>query len=119
MMAGFAALARDRTRDHFYGEHGEGVRASRMIHDGRYKLIYYPVGSRGQLFDLDNDPRELHDLGDSEGHRTVRDKLIEILQSELYGADQDWLSNGRLVGLPHQLYTPRPDRALANQRGIH
>jgi arylsulfatase A-like enzyme len=33
-----------------------------MIHDGRYKLIYYPCGNLTQLFDIDSDPREEHDL---------------------------------------------------------
>ena len=46
-------------RDWFYGEVGEDNHATRMIHDGLYKLIYYPVGNCRQLFDLQSDPDEL------------------------------------------------------------
>lgn len=113
------SMVGDRPRAHFYGERGEGVRAGRMIHDGRYKLIYYPVGNRMQLFDLAEDPRELHDLGTSPDHAGTRDRLVELLRSELYGADEDWVSDGKLVGLPDQPYVPHADRGLANQRGLH
>jgi arylsulfatase len=109
----------ERTREHLYGECGEGAHAGRMIHDGRHKLVYYPVGNRVQLFDVVDDPRELHDLGKSPEHAPVRERLVRLLRAELYDADLDWLSDGRLAGMPDQPYLPRPDRGLANQRGIH
>ena len=43
-----------------------------MLHDGRYKLIYYPVGNRVQLFDLETDPEEFTDLSESESHVDIR-----------------------------------------------
>ena len=46
------SLLRTDQRDLLYGEHWEDERASRMVRDARYKLIYYPVGNRFQLFDL-------------------------------------------------------------------
>ncbi|MBI83582.1 MAG: hypothetical protein CMJ81_10325 [Planctomycetaceae bacterium] len=38
-----------------------------MFHDGRYKLIYYPVGNVRQLFDIAEDPREQRDLSSMPG----------------------------------------------------
>jgi len=111
------SLASDRHRDYLYGEHYEGDTATRMVHDGRHKLIYYPVGHRSQLFDLQNDPAELHNLADQSGYADVLEKLTALLVQNLYGSDEAWLKNGHLAGLPDKPFSPRPDRGLAGQRG--
>ena len=69
----------DRKRDYIYGEHWENETASRMIRDEQYKLIYYPLGNHFQLFDLDNDPDELHDLANDPSLASVRDRLTGLL----------------------------------------
>jgi len=51
-----------------------GVPTSRMIRSGRWKLIHYD-GMRPQLFDLESDPNEFTDLGESAGHAEIRQKL--------------------------------------------
>jgi arylsulfatase A-like enzyme len=107
-------------RSHLYGECNEGEMAARMIHDGRHKLLYYPAGNRTQLFDLAEDPDELHDLADSPAHADVRERLTETLIGELYGSDTDWLQGERLVGLPQgALQDSGANRGLALQRGTH
>ncbi len=107
-------------RNHLYGECNEGAMASRMIHDGRYKLIYYPAGNHRQLFDLEKDPRELHDLSNSSGHQPTVERLASLLANELYGSDRDWLNDGGdLVGLPDEECPPAGNRGLALQRGVH
>lgn len=54
------------------------------IRTDRWKYVYFK-GFRPQLFDLDADPLEFRDLGDSIGHQRVRDemqaKLLERLTS--------------------------------------
>ena len=50
-----------------------------MVRSGRWKYVYY-VGDRPQLFDLIADPNELHDLGLSSEHETVRADLERILR---------------------------------------
>jgi arylsulfatase A-like enzyme len=52
------SMVSEGPRPYLYGECGNGPAATRMLHDGRHKLIYYPVGNRTQLFDLDDDPKE-------------------------------------------------------------
>jgi len=113
------SLVGEEKRPIFYGEFAEGSGATRMIHDGRYKLIYYPVGNQSQLFDIENDPAELRDLAASPDHAEVRNRLLDELVQRLYGSDTEWLSDGKLVGLPAQRYVRRADRGLANQRGLH
>lgn len=113
------SMVADNPREYLYGECNEGATASRMIHDGRFKLIYFAAGNRVQLFDLENDPGELTNLADSRDHRPKREELLSKLVGELYGSDRDWLQNGELVGLPEPEYQPQPNRGLSLQRGVH
>jgi arylsulfatase A-like enzyme len=107
-------------RPHLYGECNEGAMSARMIHDGRFKLLYYPAGNVRQLFDLQNDPGELRDLSQSSEHATDFERLTALLCEELYGSDQDWLDeDSTLVGLPDQACPPLSNRGLALQRGVH
>jgi len=63
---------------------GTGPSDSRayMIRTERWKYIHYR-GFRPQLFDLENDPDEFDDLGDSAGHEPVRKELQEMLLDRL------------------------------------
>jgi arylsulfatase A-like enzyme len=51
-----------------------GVPATRMIRSGRWKLIHYD-GIRPQLFDIESDPQEFNDLGESPPHAGIRSRL--------------------------------------------
>ena len=113
------SMVGEQKRDWFYGEVGEDNHATRMIHDGRYKLIYYPVGNCRQLFDLQNDPNELIDRSDSPEHAAILTRLTDLLLSQLYGGDEAWAENGQLVGLPDRDFSPGPNRGLSSQRGSH
>ena len=111
------SMAGGARRDHIYGEWGEDDSACRMIRDAHYKLIYYPVGNVLQLFDLQNDPKELTDLSHDPAHGEVLSRLIETLTGELYGRDLEWLDGGKLVGLPDKPFKWRAMRNLYLQRG--
>jgi choline-sulfatase len=56
-----------------YLAHGV-VRPVAMLRRGRYKLIY-SLDDPPLLFDLDEDPGELHDLGTDPAHAAVREEL--------------------------------------------
>ncbi|MFH1569260.1 MAG: sulfatase/phosphatase domain-containing protein, partial [Gemmatimonadota bacterium] len=111
------SLVSDPPRPHLYCEHWEDERAMRMVRADQYKLIWYPVGNRFQLFDLAEDPQEMVDLSDSARHLEIRQRLAQILQGELYGTDQQWVRNGELVGEPDRPREPAPNRRLSGQRG--
>jgi hypothetical protein len=51
-----------------------------MIADTRWKLIHFEGGHRPMLFDLENDPDELCDLGDREDHA----EIIAALYNKLF-----------------------------------
>lgn len=113
------SMVGDAKRDLFYGEIGDNARASRMIVDGKYKLIWYPAGNRLQLFDLENDPREQADLSEAPDLIDTRSKLEADLIDRLYGIDLDWLEDGKLKGFDAPLHLPEPGRGLSGQRGLH
>ena len=113
------SLIGSEKRDYVYGEHWEDDRATRMIRDTRFKLVYYAVGNRTQLFDLQEDPRELCDLFSDPAHAQVKARLTDLLVQNIHGSDLDWLDAGQLVGLPDVEWSPhpKPNRAFGNQRG--
>ena len=111
------SLISDERRDYVYGEHTHGGGANRMIHDGRYKLIWYPAGNRIQLFDLENDPEELRDLSEDKDHAEIRERLTQLLIPRLYGEDLECVKDGKLVGRPEPEPGPGSARNLNGQRG--
>ncbi len=115
---GKSMVAAER-RPYLFGEVGEGPMATRMVRKDQYKLIYYATGNRFQLFDLDADPLEMHDLSASQEHAQLRQTLIAHLLDELYGSDEEWLLDGELVGLPQREWQPAQNRELSGQRGLH
>lgn len=104
-------------RKHLYCELHEGAAAMRMIRADRYKLIWYPVGNRFQLFDLENDPMECEDLGQDPAHQSVVERLCALLRDELYGSDLGWVQDGKLVGEPNRAFVPMIEKGLVAQRG--
>ena len=67
----------------------------------------------------EDDPDECQDLSASPAHAGIRDWLSEILIGELYSEDEQWIQDGKLVGLPDAVYKPGPNRGLGGQRGSH
>ena len=115
------SMVGERRRETLYGDCLENVSATRMLHDGRHKLIWYPAGNRVQLFDLEEDPAELDDLGAHPDYAETRSRLEQALVEALYGVDleQGWVKEGRLQGFAPPPYEARPDRSLSGQRGLH
>jgi len=113
------SMVGERRRARLYGECGEGRNATRMVHDGRYKLIWYPANNAVQLFDLDQDRLEMHNLADDPASAAVRERLQVDLIAQLYGSDLQWARDGQLIGYDPGPFSAKPNRALAGQRGLH
>jgi len=54
--------------------------AAFMLRDGRWKYLHY-VNYRPQLYDLESDPEELHDLGEDPAFADVRQDCLRKLQA--------------------------------------
>jgi arylsulfatase len=115
------SMVGERKRATLYGDCLENISATRMLHDGRHKLIWYPAGNHLQLFDLHEDPDELRNLADDPDYAAVRARLEEGLAGELYGADVErgWVKDGKLAGFAAPPYQEHADRGLNGQRGLH
>lgn len=111
------SLVSDERRDHIYCEHYEDERSMRMVRTDTHKLIWYPVGNRFQLFDMKNDPAEMHDLAQDPACKDIQASLEQCLVQELYGTDEKWIENGKLKGEPDRPTPPEPNRGLSGQRG--
>jgi hypothetical protein len=77
------SMAGDIRRQYLYDESLTGAKATRMLHDGRHKLLWYAAGNRFQLFDLQDDPGELNDLSAEPGRQALRRKLETVLVAQL------------------------------------
>jgi arylsulfatase A-like enzyme len=69
------------------------------ITDGRWKYVYCPEGASEQLFDLKNDPQELHDLfgqAEAEDHaRRLREEMLRRHQQR----GSEWVRDGDFIRL--------------------
>lgn len=58
-----------------------GTEFMTMIRSQRYKLVHFVDSDEGQLFDMDNDPKEIDNLWDDPAYQATRQELItEILK---------------------------------------
>ena len=60
-----------------------GEQYCRMVRKGNYKMIIYPMAGELQLFDLENDPWEMHDLKDDPSLQPVLNDLKGTMESAL------------------------------------
>ena len=104
---------------YLFGEINEVPSATRMIHDGQFKLIYYPVGNYFQLFDLNNDPEEQINLVHQEEFFGKFRELEKILTQNLNSGDEKWMHNDVLEGLKDRDFSPNINLRIGNQRGVN
>jgi len=52
----------------------------RSVRDDRWKLIRYPRIDRNQLFDLSNDPDEIHDLANESEQKSRIDRMMTLMK---------------------------------------
>ena len=114
-----AANGNDATCTGFAEYHAQGSKAAAyLLREGAMKLIYH-VGMPAQLFDLERDPHELHDL------TAVEPAIAQALEKKLRGicdpeavdarakADQRkwvefWGGRDKVAGTSQILFTPPP-----------
>ncbi len=92
----------DGWREYLHGECAEVPSLNsgqQYLTDGRHKYIWYPGTAREQLFDLENDPKEMEDLADDPGMRGEIEKWRERLVDELGGRNEGFVKDGKLQRL--------------------
>lgn len=97
-------------RDMLHGEHGSPYHYQDAMHylvGDRYKYVWYSQCDTEHLFDLKEDPDELHDLALQSDKETVlspfREKMVEVLKDRPEG----FVVDGKLkLGASHQCHLP-------------
>ena len=111
----------DSEREELNALWGYGAKATRMVRDKRYKLIYFPRGHQFLMFDLQKDPRECRNLAGDPAHAAEQARLEARLVASLDAEDREaWVRDGTLRGLPAgETPGPTPTFNFSGQRGIH
>ncbi len=84
-------------RPHLHGEHTTLGQSVHWVTDGREKYVWLSGSGHEQLFDLDADPQERHDLAPD---RAAADRLARwrrVLVDELRGRPEGYVESGHLV----------------------
>ena len=88
------------TREWLHFEHStcySKPQAFQALTDGHYKYIWRPLDGSEQLFQLDNDPREEHDLSKVEAARATLDQWRQRLIKRLAGRREGYSDGERLI----------------------
>jgi arylsulfatase len=95
----------DGWREVLHGEHAGCYREDDGVHyltDGHAKYLWYSQTGREQLFDLDADPQERHDLADGPDAAGRLDPWRARLTGALRGRPEGFTDGARLIpGRPH------------------
>lgn len=89
---------REGTREHLHGEHlisSLGTQSMQWIRSQRHKYVWFSGDGHEQLFDLEADPHELHDLAGEEPAELARHRALLI--AELTGREEGFVVDGELV----------------------
>ena len=89
----------DLEHDICYGErnHWSGLT------DGRIKYIFHAFDGEEQLFDLEQDPGEIHDLAGDPAHADTLHTWRERLIAHLEHRGEEWVKDGRLALRPQSI----------------
>lgn len=82
-------------REWLHGEHEMGIASNQWLTDGKLKYAWYSQTGAEQLFDLNNDPQECHDLAAERPAELAewRQRLVK----ELEGREEGFIQAGKLV----------------------
>ncbi|MBN1936623.1 MAG: arylsulfatase [Anaerolineae bacterium] len=84
-------------RPYVHGEHTAFGQSAQWIADGHQKYIWFSGAGHEQLFDLDADPQELHDLAREPGARARVERWRQALIAELAGREESFTDGERLI----------------------
>jgi len=84
-------------RDYVHGEHTHAGGSVHYLTDGREKYVWFSDTGAEQLFDLEGDPDELHDLAGDSDHKPRLLKWRAALIEELGGREEGFTDGKTLI----------------------
>jgi len=105
----FCRDERPAWRDAIHGEHSFGALSNQWLTDGRWKYTWFSQIGLEQLFNLQDDPQETHDLAAEHPDLVAawRARLVEALT----GREEGYVQDGQLV-------VGRPAQAILHEAGL-
>lgn len=70
------------------------------VTDGRWKYLWFPEGPSEQLFDLQSDPQELHNLAGNNFTKEIQAELHQAIVDELTAKNSPYVEDGNLWQYP-------------------
>ena len=99
-------------REWIHGEHAPYYRRDdgvQFLTDGKVKYIWHTVSGWEQIFDMENDPQELHDLSSDPSARDILEVWRGRMIEELAPREGDGLSDGQRLVPGKALPQARPE----------
>jgi arylsulfatase A-like enzyme len=96
-------------RGHLHGEHVRGDESMHYVTDARMKYAWFSGDGREQLFDIEADPQELHDLAKDEAGSRELERMRAVMVKKLAGREEGFTDGKRLI-------TGRPVRPMLRRR---
>jgi len=96
-------------RDYMHGEHCTCYDESeemQYLTDGKIKYIWFPRTDREQLFDLEKDPTELHDLSKTPEYNKTLNKLRLRMVQELEPRNCGLTNGDKLIRQKKPIISP-------------
>ncbi|WP_125705760.1 arylsulfatase [Lacticaseibacillus daqingensis] len=87
-------------RHEFHGEHSLGEDSSQYLLTDQYKFIWFPVRDTYQLFDMQADPNEQHNLIADSAYQSVITGLTAKLVDTLRTRPEGFVQDGKLTAVP-------------------
>jgi arylsulfatase A-like enzyme len=84
-------------RERLHGEHTALGQSMQWLTDGRWKYVWYSGSGHEQLFDLQADPQERHNLAALPAHAGEAACWRAALVTELSGREEGFVHDGALV----------------------
>lgn len=84
-------------RDYLHGEHTLMGQSIQWITDGHEKYVWFSGSGHEQLFNLDEDPQELHDLARDPRYADRLAHWRRVLVQELTGREEGFTDGQRLI----------------------
>lgn len=91
----FLNIQEQPIHQYLHGEHFFNEESHQFIVDEKWKYIYYVFTGHEQLFDLENDPKELNNVVND--YPDISKQYREILINELKNREEQFVVDGKLV----------------------
>ncbi len=86
-----------QVRPYLHGEHTLQARSVQWLTDGHWKYLWWSDSGREQLFDISEDPTELHDLARLPGQAQILEEWRNRLVQELAGREEGMSDGTHLI----------------------